>query len=62
MYSDLDLYGIESDYYPEPQRCANCGSDDICATAGREHFCGDCWREREADKKAKKQGMGSERR
>jgi hypothetical protein len=51
MFSDFDLYGIESDYYPGLQKCANCGSDDICATAGGEHFCGDCWNERQAEKK-----------
>ena len=55
MYDNFDLYGIESEYYPAPQKCSECGSDDICATAGSDHFCGDCWNKRNAERKAKKQ-------
>jgi len=42
MYSDRDLY---EDLFPQYQNCCNCGSEETCATAGSDHYCGDCWRE-----------------
>ena len=44
----------EDHYARQMERCCECGSDDVCATVGHEAYCGECWRERQARKAAKK--------
>ena len=43
----------EDHYARQMERCCECGSEDICATAGYDAYCGDCWDERKAAKKPK---------
>jgi hypothetical protein len=50
MYSDQDVYEV----YPDYQKCCNCGGNDTCATAGADHFCGQCWDEYQREKAARK--------
>ena len=43
------------DYYSRKMECcANCGSKEVSCTAGNEAFCGDCFRERSAEKAARR--------
>ena len=40
----------EAPYY---DGCCNCGDrDGVCATAGRDLYCGPCWDEYQAEKRA----------
>ena len=45
-----DIYEV----YPSYDKCCNCGSDDTCASAGPDLYCGPCWDEYQAGKKARK--------
>jgi heterodisulfide reductase subunit C len=58
MYDDEFEQGLEwmrEDHYArQMERCANCGSAEVSCTAGNEAFCGDCFRERAAEKAARR--------
>lgn len=58
MYDEFDLENDiqemrENFSAHQMSRCCNCGSEDVSATAGRDAYCGECWRERERQKNRK---------